>query len=98
MMTRASLDPISYRKYGKGSVAIAHLTRERVSIPHRALICERMKYSFRHVRKTDVRRGLGMAGMVVRKDRRAGGPDLREWFVMFIKPGFAGLGPACGSG
>jgi hypothetical protein len=29
-------------------VAIAHLTTERVSIPHRALICERMKYSFRH--------------------------------------------------
>jgi len=46
MMTRASLDPISHRKYGKGSVAIAHLTTERVSIPHRALICERMKYSF----------------------------------------------------
>jgi hypothetical protein len=40
----------SYRKYGKGSVAIAHLTRERVSIPHRALICERMKYSFRQIR------------------------------------------------
>jgi hypothetical protein len=50
MMIRASLDPISYRKYGKGSVAIAHLTTERVSIPHRALICERMKYSFRQIR------------------------------------------------
>jgi hypothetical protein len=35
------------QKIRKGSVAIAHLTRERVSIPHRALICERMKYSFR---------------------------------------------------